>query len=144
MKKNQLIILLILVILILAVIAVWNLPQEQEAVFPLDIIRPGAEEDFYSYLELTSRSGKFLEFDQDALEISILYFDTETNRTASQSFKIDRETIFSSSLFELDRPNLFPLITLLQVKQEAQTTVFYLPAENQLPAARLIQVKASF
>ena len=144
MKKNQLIILLILVILILAVIVVWIFSQKQEAVFLLEAVRPGAEEDFYSYLELPSRSGKFLGFDENTLELTVLYFDTETMKTAVQPFKIDKETILSISLFEPYEPNLFPLKTLQEVKQETQTTVSYLSAENEMPTARLIRVKASF
>jgi len=149
MKKNQLIIILALAALIIAGIFAWSFLSEREEKEPVvskDVIPADAEENFYSYLELASFSGKLLRFDEDKSEIHIFYFDREINKTASRVFKIDQETIFSKALFEPGQPDLFPGKELKKVKEETYTTVSYLPAEkeNEIPLARLIRVKASF
>lgn len=144
MKKACFIIVIVIAALILIGIIVELLLQKQEAVKTEKVLSP--EEKFHSYLELPSLSGKFLEFDEVKSEISILYLNTETMKIAAKIFKIDQETIFSKVAFELYGPNIFPKKGLKEVKQEIQTTVFYLPSEeeNEIPIARLIQVETSF
>lgn len=150
MKKDYLIIILVVAVLILAGVVTWIFLQKQEvvppAVPPEEVIPAGAEEKFYSYLELASRSGKFLEFDEAKSEIKILCLDTETMKIATESFKIDEETVFSKMSPDLYQPDIFPRKELTKIKQEAQITVFYLlpEKENEIPLARLIQVEASF
>jgi len=146
MKKKYLIVILAATVLILAGVVAWIFLQKQEIVPPSEVIRPGAEEDFYLYLKLPALSGKFLEFDEIKSEITILYFDTKKMKVFSQNFKIDKDTIFSKAAFEPNQPDLFPKKDLKKVKQETQTTVFYLSAEkeNETPLARLIQVETSF
>jgi len=109
-------------------------------------IRPGAEEDFYTYLGLPSVNGKFLELNEAESEITILYFDTETMKIARETFKIDGETVFSKARFEPQLPDLFPKEDLRKVKQETQITAFYSAEkkEGEPLLARLIQVRASF
>jgi len=147
MKKNQ-IIILALAVLILAGIVTWVFLQKQDqGIVPSEETIPaGAEENFYLYLELPSRSGKFLKFDEAKSEIHILYFDTEAMKIAAKAFRVDGQTIFSKATFEPYQPDLFPQKDLEKVRQETQTTVFYLSAENENenPLARLIQVRASF
>ena len=149
MKKNQLIIILALAALIIAGIFAWSLlpeREEKEQVVSEDVIPADAEENFYSYLELASFSGKFMGFDKDNSKLTILYFNTETMKINSQSFRVDAETVFSKAAFEPYQPNIFARKDLEKIKPETVTKVFYLPAEevNQLPLARLIQVEALF
>ena len=144
MKKNCLIVIIVIAALILFGVIFKFFLQEQEILPPLEIVLP--EERFRSYLELPSHSGKFLEFDEAKSEISILCLNTETMRVATESFKIDEDTIFSKMNFESSQPDFFPEEDFKEVKQEAQTEVFYLAAEkeNEIPLARLIQIEASF
>jgi len=144
MKKDYPIIILAVAALIWAGVAIWIFLQKPETAPPEDIIPVGAEWKVSSYLELPSRSGKFLEFDEAKLEMTIFYFNTETMKVTAEIFKIDQETIFSKMPFEASQPNLFPRKGLREVKEETQITVFYLPAESGLPLARLVQVEALF
>jgi len=150
MGKKYLIVILAATVLILAGVVALVFFQKQRAILPIvpseEVIRPGAEEDFYSYLELPSHNGKFLKFDKTKSEITILYFDTETMKIISQTFKIDKKTIFSKVPSESSKPDLFPKKDLQKVEEETRTTVFYLlpEKENEIPLARLIQVEASF
>jgi hypothetical protein len=95
-------------------------------------------------LELPSYGGKFLEFDEAKSEITIIYFNTETMKVNQQTFKVDKETIFSKTTLDPYQPDFFPKEDLEKVEQETQTTVFYLRSENGTPLARLIQVETSF
>ena len=146
MKKNYLIVILVVAVLILAGAAAWIFLQKQETVQSEEVVRPGAEEDFYSYLKLPSHNGKFLEFDEAESEISIIYFDIETMKVYAKTFKIDKDTIFSKATPGLYHSDLFPKKDLKNVRQETPTTIFYLPAEkeNEVSLARLIQVETSF
>ena len=144
MKRDSLIIIITIAALILAGVLTGFFLQKHEILPPLEIVLP--EQRFHSYLELPSYGGKFLEFDESKSEITILYFNTETMKVSQKTFKIDQDTIFSKVTFNLYQPDLFPKEDLQGVKQETQTTVFYLitEKENELPLARLIQVGASF
>ncbi|HUW72025.1 MAG TPA: hypothetical protein VMV66_02470 [Candidatus Humimicrobiaceae bacterium] len=142
MKRSYLIIVIAIATLILAGIIVEFFLQKQEILPPLEVFLP--EQKFHSYLELPSLSGKFLEFDEAKSEITILYFNTETMKVNQKTFKTDKETIFSKATFNLYQPDLFLEEELKKVKQETQTTVFYLSAENGILLARLIQVETSF
>lgn len=146
MKKNYLIVILVVAVLILVGVVAWIFLQKQENVPPSEVIRPGAEEDFYSYLELPFLSGKFLEFDEAKSEIRILYFNIEAMKVFTKTFKIDRDTIFSKATPGFYQPNLFPEKDLQMVRQETPIAVFYLQAEkeNEISLARLIQVENSF
>jgi len=145
MKKIFLIIIILITVLILAGIVVEFFLQKKEAV-PLSSEVVSLEEKFYSYLELPSRNGKFLEFDEAKSEISILYFNTETMKINQETFKIDKDTIFSKVAFDHYQPDLFSQEDLKKVKQETQTKIFYLlpEKENEIPLARLIQVESLF
>jgi len=142
MKRSCFIIIIVIAALISASIIVEFLLQRWETA--PEVSSP--EQEFYSYLELPSYSGKFLEFDQAKSEVTVLYFNTETMKINQKTFKIDKDTIFSKAIIDPYRPDLFLKEDLKKVKQETLTTVFYPAAEetNEIPLARLIQVEASF
>lgn len=141
MKRNCLII--VIAALVLAGIIVGVFLQNKEILPPIiEVFLP--EQRFRSYLELPSYSGKFLEFDEAKSEITILYFNTDTMKVNQETFKMDKETIFSKATIGPYQPDLFSKEDLEKVKQETQTTVFYLTSESGIPLARLIQVETSF
>lgn len=142
MKRSCLIIIIAIAALILAGIIFEFFLQNREILPPLEIVLP--EQRFRSYLELPSYSGKFLGFDEAKSEITILYFNTETMKVNQKTFKIDKETIFSKMALNPYQPDLFPKEELKKIKQEAQTTVFYLTVEGGIPLARLIRIEALF
>ena len=147
MQKKQ-ITFLILAVLVLVGIFTWLFLQKQETkpVVSEKAIPQRAEENFYKYLELPSRSGMFINVDETKLEININYFDIETMKIKNQAFRIDAETIFSKAAFDPYQPDLFPKKGFQEVKRETTTKIFYLPPEkeDEIPLARLIQVQASF
>ena len=119
--------------------------QDRKILPPIiEVVLP--EQRFRSYLELPSYSGKFLEFNEARSEVTILYLDTETMKVNQEIFKMDKETIFSKATLDPYQPDFFPKEDLKKVKQETQTTVFYLSAEkeSEIPLARLVRVEALF
>lgn len=138
--KKQAIILLVILLAFIAILFWFFLQGEKSE----GTIRSRAEEDFYAYLELSSISGEFLEFDEAKSELSILYLTPETMKVVIKSFKIDKETIFSKMALDSHQPNLFPKEDLKKIEQEARITIFYLTVENKTLLARLIQAEASF
>jgi len=140
--KKQIISLVVIILVIAAIIFCFFLKEKE----PEEGIRPGAEEDFYAYLELPSFNGKFLEFREAESKMSILCLDTATMKISQRTFKVDQETIFSKITSDPRQPDLFPKEDLEKIEQETQTTVFYLVAEkeNEIPLARLIQAEVAF
>jgi len=102
-----------------------------------------AKENFDSFLNLSSLSGKFLNFEQEKSEISIASFDTETMKVSTKVFKTDEHTIFSRMTFEFDQSKLFPKEDFQKISKGTQIMIFYITAEKQdeIPTAKLIQVE---
>lgn len=139
MRKNQIIILvLVLAILILAGIFVWVFLQREEKkpVVAEETIPTGAEENFYSYLELASRSGKFLKFDEAKLEITILCLNPEAMKVKAESFKIDQDTIFSKMPFETFRPSLSESETIEVTAESLEIEEEVIPPEAPIEPPR--------
>ncbi len=141
--KKQIIILTVLFLLLFGIVGwIFLRGQATETISPEKTIRQGAQEDFYEYLKLPYLGGRFLELDEAKSEIAILYFNRETTKIHTQKFKLDKETIFSKAHSEPHQPDFFPKKDLHKIKQLTQLVVFYLPAENEIPLARLIRVQA--
>jgi len=150
-NKKYLLIIIILTILLLSMFSYYvsreYFNKERKDDNPEEFVpAEGDIENFYLYLELPSISGKFLNFEEEKAEISIIYFNEETNKISTKIFKVDQETLFSKLISESDSPNLFPEKEILIVDQETKTNIFYNSSEEEKekPLAKLIQIEVSF
>jgi hypothetical protein len=150
-NKKYLLIIIILTIVLLSMSSYYisreYFNEERKDDNPEEFVSTDKDIDnFYLYLDLPSISGKFLSFEEEEKEISIIYFNKETSKISAKTFKVDQETLFSKLISESDSPNLFPEKDLLSVDQETKTNIFYNSSEEEKekPLAKLIQIEVSF